>query len=139
MQQRWPSHGPYSHERTVEAAEAITLLVRYLTDVTGRRDAVPYPITVHRMLAEIATATCELEQLLHRVLERLASTDANAFDDRGDRPAGNTIDEVEAELAGARVTVRVLAEQLDRAARYASHLKVEERRPTSNACLAPPE
>jgi hypothetical protein len=127
VQQRWPDGGPYSHERTIAAAEAIAQLLRYLNDVARSTDAVvPHPDTVYRVLSGLAAATGELDQLLHRLLGCLELAGSTAHDDRHDRPATDTVFEVAAEVAGARVSARVLAEQMNRAARHAAHLRVGE-------------
>jgi hypothetical protein len=126
VRRRWPYHGPYDQERTIEAAEAIAELVRYLNNAIEEPDAVPHPNTVSGVLSPIAAATRGLEQLLHQILELLDLTAANARDNRRDRPATATISEVVAELAGAGVAADVLAERLERAARHASHLTAHD-------------
>jgi hypothetical protein len=122
VRRRWPHHGPYDQKRTIEAAEAIAELVRYLNNATDEPDAALHPNTVGGLLSPMAAATRELGQLLHQILELLDLTATNACDDRRDRPARATIDEVVAELAGAGVAADALAERLERAARHASHL-----------------
>jgi hypothetical protein len=125
VRRRWPYHGPYDQERTIEAAEAIAELVRYLNNATEEPDAVLHPNTVGGVLSPMAAATRGLERLLHQIPELLDLTAANAGDDRRDRPARATISEVLAELAGAGVAADVLAERLERAARHASHLTAQ--------------
>jgi hypothetical protein len=116
--------GGYIEQRAIEAAEAIAALVRNLNKATGEPGAMLEPPILRGILSPIAAATSGLEQLLQKVNQCLQLTAANV-DDRRDRPSADTIDEVAAELAGARVAARVLVEHLNRAARHASHVSVQ--------------
>ena len=94
---------PTQPERTIEAAEEIAQLLRYLNDAAGRTDAVPRPSTVAPSALRDRGAAGELDQLLHRLLGWLELAGSTAHDDRQDRPAADTVYEAGRQAGRRRV------------------------------------
>ena len=64
----WPLDGPYSPERTIEAARAIAELVRYLIYATRSMCvALPYPSDVYGLLGNLSSAQHGLAQTCEQI------------------------------------------------------------------------
>lgn len=127
VEDHWPYDGPYGHYHTTSAAAAIERLVRYLNNATGKDAGLPWPPTSYQVLSEVAAAARGLDQLLQQIGERLEEVDtSNAYDDRRDRPAEETIADVQVELDVSLGVLSTLADHLSRAANHASHLGLND-------------
>jgi putative protein kinase ArgK-like GTPase of G3E family len=127
VEDHWPYDGPYGHDHTTSAAEAIERLVRYLNNATGKEAGLPWPPTSYRVLSEVTAAARGLDQLLRQIGERLELVDASkAYDDRRDRPAEQTIADVQVQLNVSLGVLSTLADHLSRAANHASHLGMSD-------------
>lgn len=124
----WPYDGPYSDEHTTAALVMIGRLGRYLNNATQKRDGLPYPAVVGRVLAELAGAVIGYDQLLGqlaRYLDREAEANPALYDDRRDRPGAHTARETAAALDDAMAAVRALYLALTEPAALAYHLGSE--------------
>lgn len=116
--------GPHSAETVTAAGQAITSLVRYLANATQSPSVMPYVAHVDRTVSHLYDAAAGLGQVLDQ-LGAVASHHASRsalYDDRRDRPAGNTVRELLAALDAARVQATVLARHLDTARQASAHL-----------------
>lgn len=92
VQRHWPYDGPHSPERTADALDAASALIRYANNATSTRDGLGYAGDVYRSIGGLAEALDRLPQLLTQLAEWAdrASVDATlrhdehrADDDRG--------------------------------------------------------
>ena len=59
--------GPYSPERTAEAAEGMAELARYLGHATRDRDALCYPNDLDRVVASVETMAHRMPQVMRQL------------------------------------------------------------------------
>lgn len=85
----FPYDGPYSPERTAEAAAAISALVRYLNNATGKPSAIQWSSDVARVTGNLAAATYGMRQLLTQLADLIDrfGADPGLHDGHGDDPA----------------------------------------------------
>jgi hypothetical protein len=123
--ERLPYNGPHSAETVTDAAQAVSALVRYLTNATRTRAALPDAATVDDVLGSVESAVYGLDQLCGQLADELARQRAGGvlFDDR--RPAVDSLDtasEAVRALTEARATSRQLVEALAAARHRTTHL-----------------
>lgn len=127
VERLWPYDGPHHPERVVEAVDAMSSLIRYLTNATtGERatGTLPYAISVHLVINGLLRAVSRLPQLLTQLGEaiRRQAADSSLYDDRGDRPGQLSAQELLQYLDRARRAARALGHELEAASALSAHL-----------------
>lgn len=120
--EHFPYDGPYSDERTADAAEALGELVRYLANATQKDSAVTVPSTIARVLGELHTATFRMDQVLAQLGDLITAAGPDLRDDRPDRDPAETAADAFGAITEARVRHLPFADALDEAHQSASHL-----------------
>jgi len=127
IEREWPFDGPHDSETVVSAAHALAALVRYLDNATQPRLApttLPYGPTVRRVLFGVSHALGGMDQLFTQLRERMSTLadDSPMYDDRRDRPAVQTVDEVVTALDEARCDLLELITRVQVACSAVDHL-----------------
>lgn len=120
----FPYDGPYSPERTADAATLIGRLVRYLNNATTKPSAVENASDIGAVVRNLAAADHGRDQLQQQMLELLQrfAQDPLLYDDRRDRPGAVTAGEAAGWLREAAESTAAAARSLDAAAGVLSHL-----------------
>lgn len=122
-----PYDGPHSEDTVRDAAAGVSALVRYLNNATGPGNgtrALRHAATVDAVVADVESAVYGLDQLLRQLesaMDRQAA-DPSLYDDRHDRPAGQTADRAEALIEEARRRSALLADALQAVRQHTTHL-----------------
>lgn len=103
----WRYDGPHNEDTVLEAARAVAHLVRYLNNATGPGNGertLPYGAVVRRVLSSVTASLGSLDQLLDQLATAAARVGADplSYDERRDRPASQTTDQLRQEIAKAR-------------------------------------
>lgn len=119
-----PYDGPHTPGSVVEAAHAVSHLVRYLNNATQHEGPVRYAVTVHEALGGIGGALHGLDQLLGQLEAALRRQehDPTVYDDRHDRPGGWTAQEAAGRLFGLRLALARVAQRMDATRELTAHL-----------------
>lgn len=120
----FPYDGPYSPERTGEAATLVERLVRYLNNATTKSDALEHAGDIGHVISGLAAADHGRDQLHRQLAERLhrIAQDPLLYDDRRDRPGVTTVGVASNHLFAATVGVRGAARGMSAASDALSHL-----------------
>jgi hypothetical protein len=73
VEEIFPNDGPHDAESVTEAAEALAYLVRYLNNATRQQGTLPYVAAVDGVVASLAAATYDMDQLLKQLTTTLAA------------------------------------------------------------------
>lgn len=124
LSRMWPADGPHDAEAVLTAAEAISALTRYLNNATRGRAPVESAPQVDRVISALREASSRLPQLLSHLA---TATDRHAadpalYDDRRDRPGGDTADELHHRLSLARSAAHALTDELAHCQEASTHL-----------------
>jgi len=122
-----PYDGRHSAETVVEAASGLRALVRYLNNATGPwnpAQTLRYAPTVGDVLCGVEAAVDGLDQLFDQLANALdpLADDPTLYDDRRDRPAAGTAREAAGYVRSATRDAAELADALDVASSFTSHL-----------------
>lgn len=107
VDKHFPYDGPHSYESVLQAAKAVDELVRYIANATGPgngQQTLEHGACTYRVLGHISSAVGGLDQVIDQFADatRRAGKDPLSYDDRRNRPASQTTDEVVGELVAAR-------------------------------------
>jgi len=125
VEYHWPYDGPHSPDHVVEAASALSALVRYLSNATRPGQAsrtLPYAASVHGVLDGLGGAVGGVEQLLRQLIVVVRDQSAYVYDDRGDRPGSATAAQLVARLSRVHGAVLGLGRELVAALELSAHL-----------------
>lgn len=109
VEQHWPYDGPHSRDTVLEAARAVSGLVRYLNNATQpgtARYTLEWANTIDSVVSNVKSAVYGLDQLLDQLSSaaKAAAEDPTIYDANSPRPEDRTAE-------GARIA-RELADQL---------------------------
>ncbi|GAB3916217.1 hypothetical protein GCM10029964_128910 [Kibdelosporangium lantanae] len=124
IERHWPYDGPHEADTVIDAANAISGLVRYMNNATQYRHTLQYAPQVNRVLGALGGAAYGLDQLVDQLKDtvyRLAQ-DKTLYDDRHNRPGSQTASELIAELVKVQAAAGELAHAIDGARTYSNHL-----------------
>lgn len=130
----WSFDGPHDDHATAQAVRAIGQLARYLANATGpghQQSALPYAATGNRVVNGMASAAGSMVQILQQLMLffEAQSVDPTLYDDRYDEkafPARATAQLAAEYLVDAQQAALLLMEQLQKAAKYTTHLGNQE-------------
>ncbi len=124
----FPYDGPHSRDSVADAATGAAALIRYLNNATGPGNGtrtLEWAATVDQVTGGVHALVANLDQLLRQLgdaMQRQASDNPTLYDDRGDRPAGETAREVAQGLEDARQRSHAVVAALEAAREASSHL-----------------
>jgi hypothetical protein len=124
----FPYDGPHSRDSVAGAATGAASLIRYLNNATGpgnSKQTLEWAATVYQVTSGVHALVANLDQLLRQLadaMEQQASDNPTLYDDRDDRPAGETAHEAAQWLETARQRSHTVAAALEAACEMSSHL-----------------
>ena len=127
-----PYDGPHSAETVREAANGLSVLVRYLNNATGAwaagKKTVLLAPTVDAIFGGLHASVFGLDQLLSQLADALVqqSADPTLYDDRRDRDAAAGAVEAADHVLAVRDAAMTLAEAITEVRRLTFHLGHDE-------------
>lgn len=125
VEKHFPYDGPHSAEKLEEAADCLANLVRYLNNATRPGyQTLKHVATIYPILGAMNSTIHGFDQLLEQLntaCQRFVD-DPTVYDDRGVRPASDTVKELSSHLVSLKKILGGVTTNLEITHLVASHL-----------------